>query len=415
MSLTAPPPAAQTVVTPTIRRTARRFAFWGAALVFLLIVVLATIALTGASPDKDRLSPASPVPAGAKAVAEVLRQNGVTVTYATSLDEVTAAAGSPDQTTLAVYDPNTILSAAQYTSLRDRAASIVLLDPGFASLTALLPTVGQAGEVSGTVTSAASGAEGEACTTPTATRAPEISSDGSGFRLIDAFGSSFDTDSTPEYSVCYGSGDGVFSLIRVTTGDSAISAVGATDAFTNDAVALHDNAAFALGTLGERPNLVWYLPTLADSALDVPPTLAELSPDWLIPTIALVVLTFLAAAFWRGRRFGSLVVENLPVVVRASETMEGRARLYERGSARLRALDSLRIGAIDRLAVLCGLPRLATVDEIVATAASRTNRPIDEIRDLLVNARPMTDRALVQLSDQLLELERAVAAATRPA
>ncbi len=41
----------------------------------------------------------------------------------------------------------------------------------------------------------------------------------------------------------------------------------------------------------------------------------------------------IAAAFWRGRRFGPLVVENLPVTVRASETMLGRARLYEKSRA----------------------------------------------------------------------------------
>ena len=64
----------------------------------------------------------------------------------------------------------------------------------------------------------------------------------------------------------------------------------------------------------------------------------------------LLLLVFLAAAFWRGRRLGPLVVENLPVVVRASETMEGRARLYQKSSARLHALDALRIGAIQRLA-----------------------------------------------------------------
>ena len=70
----------------------------------------------------------------------------------------------------------------------------------------------------------------------------------------------------------------------------------------------------------------------------------------------MLVLVALGAVFWRSRRVGPLVVENLPVVVRASETMEGRARLYERSNSRLHALDALRVGTVARLARTCGLP-----------------------------------------------------------
>jgi hypothetical protein len=121
------------------------------------------------------------------------------------------------------------------------------------------------------------------------------------------------------------------------------------------------------------------------------------------------------AAFWRGRRLGPLVIENLPVTVRASETMEGRARLYQKGAARLRALDSLRVGTIDRIAVQCGLPRVAIVDEVIAAVASLTSSDIREVRSLLLDETPRTDRDLVRLSDRLLELERSVASAVRPA
>ena len=94
--------------------------------------------------------------------------------------------------------------------------------------------------------------------------------------------------------------------------------------------------------------------------------------------------------------------------------MLGRARLYERSSSRLRALDSLRIGTIQRLATLCGLPRLATVDEVIGSVAALTNSSVSEVRGLLVDAVPATDRDLVSMSDDLLTLELTVAAATRP-
>jgi hypothetical protein len=108
------------------------------------------------------------------------------------------------------------------------------------------------------------------------------------------------------------------------------------------------------------------------------------------------------------------VIENLPVTVRASETMLGRARLYEKSSSRLRALDSLRIGSVQRLAAACGLPRTATVDEVVAAVAAVTRAQPGDIRSLLIDAVPHTDRDLISYSDALLTLERDVARAIRP-
>jgi len=134
----------------------------------------------------------------------------------------------------------------------------------------------------------------------------------------------------------------------------------------------------------------------------------------VLPAVALVVLTALAAAVWRGRRFGPLIVENLPVTVRANETMQGRARLYQKSSARLRALDSLRIGTVERLAALCGLSRLASVDDVIASASAVARLQPAEVRRLLLDAVPATDRELVALSDQLLTLERAVATSVTP-
>jgi hypothetical protein len=128
----------------------------------------------------------------------------------------------------------------------------------------------------------------------------------------------------------------------------------------------------------------------------------------------LLSFLFVAAAVWRGRRLGPLVIENLPVTVRASETMLGRARLYEVSSSRLRALDALRIGTIARLATACGLGPTASVDEVVGTVAALLDAPVGETARILVGAVPATDRELVRLSDELRELESAVGRAVRP-
>jgi hypothetical protein len=177
--------------------------------------------------------------------------------------------------------------------------------------------------------------------------------------------------------------------------------------FRNDTITLEGNAALALNLLGAGGDLIWYLPTLADVARTGPPSLGALTPGWVTPTLVLLVLVSLTAMIWRGRRFGPLVAENLPVTVRAGETMEGRARLYARSSARLRALDALRVGAIQRLAATVGLSRLATLDEVVLAVAATAGRAPSQVRLTLVDAIPATDRDLITLSDQIQDLERA--------
>jgi hypothetical protein len=138
------------------------------------------------------------------------------------------------------------------------------------------------------------------------------------------------------------------------------------------------------------------------------------APTWVTLAIILAALVLVASGVWKGRRFGPLVVEPMPVTVRASETQEGRARLYQRASARTHALDALRIGAITRLAALCGLPRRSSLDEVIGAIATRTGRSAVSVRGLLLDDTPTSDLQLVQLSDELLELEDDVAAAVIP-
>jgi hypothetical protein len=190
--------------------------------------------------------------------------------------------------------------------------------------------------------------------------------------------------------------------------------LGATTALTNEAATAAGNGALALGLLGQQPRLIWLAPTLAELAGETPPTMGELSPEWVVPFALLAVLTVIAAAVVQGRRMGPLVIEPLPVTVPSSETMRGRARLYGASRARLRAADALRLGAIGRLARDTGLATTATVDEVVASVAAVTTSPIAGIRDLLVDRVPGTDRELVELSDALLRLERDVHASVRP-
>ena len=380
------------VATPTLRAQLRRSSFWIIAGAGIIVVAIVAVLVSGGANVAGRaLAGDNPAPAGSMALVEVLRQQGVTVTLADSLAEVQSLAET--DSTVLLYDENSYLVDSQLAELTRLAARTVVVAPDFLALQSLAPSVGFGG-VSGAKSLVAD------CALPAANRAEELIPGG-------------DTLSLPadsRFRGCFPSGDNTFSVVA----NDRATLVADLRVFNNENVAGYGNAALALGLLGQSDSLIWYLPTLADLPRTGPPSLAELTPGWVTPVLLLLGLTAVAAAFWRGRRFGPLVAENLPVTVKASETMEGRARLYARGNARLRALDALRIGSVQRLAGTVGLGRLAPLEEVMLTVAGITGRTPAEVRSVLVEAVPTSDAQLLALSDALQALEcaasRAVAA-----
>ncbi|WP_066041845.1 DUF4350 domain-containing protein [Herbiconiux solani] len=403
------------VETPRFRTTARRGVFWIVIAVVATLFAIISIGLTASSvPDTGRYSIENAGPTGSRALAEVLRQQGVDVVRADSLDEaksaVDAAQSSGGQATLLFSDPYGYLDGSRLDELADLDTDVVLLEPGTAELDSFAPDIATAGAAETADEVAAQ------CDLPAAVRAGSISQPTSTYRVI-----STDPDTT--VSECFPSYGDSFAVITsesgagsVGTAGTTVTAYGAGDSLTNDVITKSGNAALALGVLGANPTLVWYLPTGADLTADGSPvpTLGDLTPGWVTPVILLLIVTVIAAGIWRGRRFGPVVVENLPVTVRASETMEGRARLYARQSAYGRALDALRIGTIARLTGLLGLPRHASVLEVSRTVSSLTGLPVDQVHDTLVGAVPQSESDLLALSDRLLLLEQQVERARRP-
>jgi hypothetical protein len=384
--------------TPTVRRVARRGLFWVVlAVIALVFAVVVTLVVGGGSGGGVDLGASNPAPQGAQAVVEVLRQHGVTVTEASTLEEARSAAG-PGSSIL-VYDPSGYLDSNRLAELGGSAATMVLVDPDFAELSVLAPGVRAAGAPTSKNTLSAE------CSVVAAVKAGSISSPARTYRVggVGTIG-------------CFPAGKDAFALVTTTTTSAGrtVHVLGSTDVLSNDGITRAGNAALALNLLGEHASLVWYLPTLADVPVTGPPSLAELTPGWVTPVIVLLLVVAFAAAIWRGRRFGPLVVEKLPVIVRAGETMEGRARLYQRSSSRLRAIDGLRIGAVSRLASHAGLPRTASVTEVVDAVAALTGRDRRAVRGILLDVVPHSDADLIRLSDQLLDLETVTARATTP-
>jgi len=390
--------------TPTVRAAARTSLFWvlaGAGA--LLVAIVATLLAAGSVAGGRTLAADNASPDGGRALVEVLRQQGVTVTVAGTLKEARAAVARSDDPTVFVYDEDGFLDSDRLDTLAGLAPRTIVADPDFSTLRALAPEVGFGG-LSDVKPLAAR------CSVPAAVAAGSLSPDGDTLTLPpDAAGAG-----PAVLHGCFPGGANRFSVIERSTSDRTLTLLADPTVFSNDKIGTWGNAALALNLLGPSDTLVWYLPTIGDLARTGPASLGELTPGWVTPVLVLLVLVTLAAALWRGRRFGPLVAENLPVTVKASETMEGRARLYARANARLRAIDALRIGAVQRLARHVGLGRSARLDDVILSVAAITGRAPDEVRAVLVDAVPAGDRDLVGLSDRLRDLERATISAAAP-
>ncbi|MET9309914.1 DUF4350 domain-containing protein [Streptomyces cellulosae] len=390
--VTSPPTSA----SPTARQVWTRTRGVALALVLLLVAAVA-IAVVRSDARHGRLDPRSADPSGSRAVAELLAGRGVDTRVVTTLDEAADAAG-PD-TTLLVAVPD-LLTPRQQTRLRtatkNSGGRTVLVASGVASVERLAP-----GVMADPANSLESTLE-PGCDLPAAVRAG--SADTGGIRYSSAH---------PEADECYRS-HRLPTLLRIPapSGDGDTVLLGAPDILLNDRLDEHGNASLALQLLGSRPHLVWYLPTPADATAGTEDekSFFDLLPSgWLWGTLQLFLAAALAA-LWRARRLGPLVPEKLTVAIRASETVEGRARLYRKADARDRAALALRSATRARLAPLVGVPtsQAHSPEALLPALSSRLDGDGPSPHTLLFGPPPGDDAALIRLADQLDALERQV-------
>ncbi|MGO4460925.1 DUF4350 domain-containing protein [Streptomyces sp. M-16] len=407
----AGPTTGGTTGTPGATSTAlTRTQLWTRARGFLLaagILLTAAVALAGlqAGDHHGRLDPRSADPDGSRALAQLLKERGVTTRVVTNAAEAAAAAGPG--TTLLVADPD-LLGESQRRAVRSAidlsGGRTVLVAPGSTGLPELAPGA----RTKGFAHQRDLDPGHPACTLPAATTAGRAGT-GDGLRY---------TTDLPGATACYPSdGHPTLLVLPSTTKGGDTVLLGSETFLLNKRLADEGNASLALQLLGSRPELVWYLPTPADMAADPGTGAEDTSLLGLVPagwTWALLQLFAAAAlaALWRARRLGPLVTEKLPVAIRASEATEGRARLYLRADARDRAATVLRAAARERLAPLVGVPAPqahdpATLVPAVSARLTADGRPNDPAT-LLFGTTPADDAALVALADHLDALEREV-------
>lgn len=357
-------------------------------LIVLVVVLLAglVVALATGGPAGGQLDPRSAAPSGSRALAQILGDQGVQVDLVTTSAAMSATTGPDD--TLLVVDPDR-LAAAQVAVVRATGADLVV-----ASTTAparYLPGV--------TAQPTDPGVRAPGCDLPAAQRAG----------TVDAGGIAYVTDDArlQDPRLCY-SRDGRPSLVQATVDGSLVTLLGSSSPLTNSRLDDEGDAALALGLLGGNDRVVWYLPSATDVLPSAQKSFYDLVPDGVWWGLLQVGVAVLLLALWRARRLGAVVVEPLPVAVRAAETEEGRARLYRRNGARGQAAESLRAGVRSRLGGALGLPRRVDPAALVTAVATRSGWSGADVTALLYGAAPADDAALVQLADRLDTLEREV-------
>jgi hypothetical protein len=340
----------------------------GPAVVLLVIIAVSVVvAIVRGSDTVAPLDPGSVNPDGSRALARLLRAQGVQIaTVRTTAAAERQAAGA----TVLVTRPD-LVPPSHLDVLSERAGDLILIAPGQDTVDAVAP---------GTRTDG---------TVETTDRAP-------GCRLADATASGTATMGGRTYqsstTACYDD--------TLSTQDT-LTLLGTDAPLTNDRLDEQGNAALAMRLLGRHHKLVWFIPSPTDPALRPSRRpITELIPDGVGFGLLQLAIAVALLALWRARRLGPVVTEPLPVVVRAAETVEGRARLYRRAGAADHAGEALRQATRDRLRAKLGTPDLA------AEVARRTGR--HDI-DTLLHGPPVAGEAeLVALADALDALENEV-------
>jgi hypothetical protein len=368
---------------------------WPLAVAGSVITVSLLLALFVPRTTRGSLDPDSAAASGSRAVAQILRRQGVDISRVTRSDE--AAEQATAGTTLVVVRPS-LLGPEQLRRL-STAGDLVLVQPD----TLVLDELAGFAQVAGSVPDHDGDPD---CSDPAAAAAGTARTGGELYRVNQAHG-----DAMGDIVTCYPQPEepGLAGLIRARTATRTTTVLGQADVLRNQYLAEQGNAALALRLLGGHDRLVWYLPDPMElSSAKEPPSLLDLTPAWVRWATLQLAVALTVAMLWRGRRLGQLVTEPLPIVVRAAETQEGRARLYRQAGARDRAAATLRTASARRLAARLDVTPDADPRTIVRLAAETARQPVEQVHQVLLGPAPRDDAALVQLADQLDALEHEV-------
>ncbi|QVJ02132.1 DUF4350 domain-containing protein [Nocardiopsis eucommiae] len=355
------------------------------AVITVLVVAAVLLSLGEEQFPSGYLEPGSPEPHGSRALARLLGEDSDVTVARTSPEAVRAVERSGGDTLLLLMLDHRLLPE-ELDTLAGLETDTFLVQPSLRSLTTFAPGADVTGRAHD------DRAQAPDCALPDAALAGDA----------EVAGEVYSAEPGVEALGCYPSGDG-FSVLQVARSDGSTTTVLGTGApLTNRDLDAAGNAALMLNLI-DAEHVVWLRP-------DPPQEVGSASPWDLVPpglrwSLVPLALALLLFALWRGRRMGALVPEALPVVVRAAETTEGRAGLYQSRQARDRVGAALREGFLERSVPRLGLNPDAGPDAVVAAVAERSGADPQAVAPLLYPAQPdpytADDAAMLRLSEEL--------------
>ena len=369
--------------TPKQRWSAARWVLL--SLIVIVGVATLTTYLTSPRPGGP-MDPESTSSDGTHALVTLLREGGVDVVEAPDIAAVENAARPG--TLIAVLQTFQTLDDDVLQRLSDLPGDRLLVSPASSTREALAPRV----DIDGSVPFGGSNPD---CDLREANRSGQVQ-----FGISDTFESAGGFPITS----CYGG-----ALVRYSDDGRTVTVVGSGDFMTNGSLLDDGNAALAMNLAGTNSRVIWYAPQQREGYSDAGVEITDLIPPavkWIVFQLCVAVAL---VALWKGRRLGPLVAERMPVVVRASETVEGRGRLYRSRRARDRAADALRTAALQRMLPRLGLSNNAEPPAVVAAVAQRCGQQPQALGHTLFGPAPHSDDDLVNLARELDNIERQVA------
>jgi hypothetical protein len=365
-----------------------------AAVVLLGVILIALFSHSG-PPANGYLDPSATSATGTHALADILAERGTSVVAVTTAGAASAAVAR-GASAVVITSPE-LLTRSEFTLLARTRAELVLVEPDPAALRALAPGVAVVG-------AALIAPLQPDCALPAAVLAGNADMGGIAVRQRPGLAA----------RRCYVSGEEAF-LLQYSNGRQQVTILGTGAPLENQYLDKAGNAALALNLLGNGRQIAWLTPQPALQSAQRIASGGAKSIWSLIPLGAYLValqlgIALLLTALWRGRRLGPLTVEPVPVVVRASETAEGHAQLYQARRSRDQAAAALREATLRRLSPALGLPAGASAEATTAALVARSARGAPQLRELLFGPAPASDTELVKLAEDLDAMEREVRA-----
>lgn len=182
---------------------------------------------------------------------------------------------------------------------------------------------------------------------------------------------------------------------------------GSPDALTNRRIVEEGHAALALQLFGQRDSVIWYAPAPGDVGSVEDSQMAEpiaLLPEWFDALTQWLLICTGILLLVAGRRRGPVVVEPLPVQVPASESAEGRGRMYQQANAVEPSARTLRAAMLVRCARMLRLGAAAE-HAVIEAAARQSGHSVQHVWEVLDHRQLRSNTDLLRYAQRIAGFE----------